>query len=65
VVSQETSGRGLLQRLGDLSIMEVKRQTFQESLTSNRRLLTAKAVNRDLLDRLVERFRIRLLEFRR
>ena len=33
VVSQETSGRGLLQRLCDLSIIEVNRQTFQESQT--------------------------------
>lgn len=52
VVSQETSGRGLLQRLCDLSIIEVNRQTFQESLKSPRRLRTAQAVNRDLLEQL-------------
>jgi hypothetical protein len=53
VVSQETSGRGHLQRLCALSISEVNRQTFQESLKSPRRLLAAQAVNRKLLAQLV------------
>lgn len=46
------SGRGLLQRLRDLSIIEVNRQKFQEILKSPRRLHTAQTVNKDLLAQL-------------